>query len=470
MPSGEQRFVLLEMIREFAIEQLRAHGEEGRLRERHCATYLQLFRGADSQLRGVDAATCLARLRPEQDNLRAALQWSLDKARYEEMAWLMIATSYFWALSGYRYEEARWLAKLLPYRQTLATDLRLATLLTFYGAAMGGEEFQPVDRYAGELMQLLEGSSQKSLQASAWYFLGCSASDISQSAAAFERSIACARAANEAPALGIEFGAIADRSLMLASALSSYASALIEQGDVEQAVPLYTESLKLFQIQGDPGGIAECSSTLGRLALLQGDLTQAHTLLDEVVIDAVALNQNELLGASQPLLGLITLYEGNATEARRLLSESLRLCLELKDKGLLARVCAYLAEVALWESELDQAEQWLTQSLAHQANPLSTSMYQVERLWIAARLAVAQQQYRRAATLFGLAEQMHSHIRYAYAGPIRDLVDAALATVREALGAEVFVEVFTTGKQLSLDEAFTTILSPIAVTGISTEP
>jgi predicted ATPase len=71
MPSGEQRFVLLEMIREFAVEQLRAYGEEGRLRERHFATYLQLFRGADNQLRGVDAATCLARLRPEQDNLRA---------------------------------------------------------------------------------------------------------------------------------------------------------------------------------------------------------------------------------------------------------------------------------------------------------------------------------------------------------------------------------------------------------------
>ena len=35
LPSGEQRFLLLETIREFALEQLRAQGEEAGLRQRH---------------------------------------------------------------------------------------------------------------------------------------------------------------------------------------------------------------------------------------------------------------------------------------------------------------------------------------------------------------------------------------------------------------------------------------------------
>ena len=78
LPSGEQRFLLLETIREFALEQLRAHGEEALLRQRHYAAYLQLFRTGDSHLRGPEAATWFARLEPEQDNLRAALQWTLD--------------------------------------------------------------------------------------------------------------------------------------------------------------------------------------------------------------------------------------------------------------------------------------------------------------------------------------------------------------------------------------------------------
>jgi predicted ATPase len=60
-PSGEQRFVLLETIREYAIEQLRAHGEEALLRERHYAAYLQFFRTADSHMRGAEAAACQGR-------------------------------------------------------------------------------------------------------------------------------------------------------------------------------------------------------------------------------------------------------------------------------------------------------------------------------------------------------------------------------------------------------------------------
>ena len=46
-PSGAGRYLLLETIREFALEQARAEGEEDSLRQRHCAAILQLFRTAD---------------------------------------------------------------------------------------------------------------------------------------------------------------------------------------------------------------------------------------------------------------------------------------------------------------------------------------------------------------------------------------------------------------------------------------
>ena len=129
LPSGEQRFLLLETIREFALEQLR--GSKARKRccaQRHYAAYLHLFRTGDSHMRGPEAATWFARLEPEQDNLRAALQWTLDEARYADAAWLIVAVEWFWYLRGHWYERGRWLAQLLPHRQTLDADLRLATL------------------------------------------------------------------------------------------------------------------------------------------------------------------------------------------------------------------------------------------------------------------------------------------------------------------------------------------------------
>ena len=80
-----------------------------------------------------------------------------------------------------------------------------------------------------------------------------------------------------------------------------------------------------------------------------------------------------------------------------------------------------------------------------------------------ARLAAAQENYQCAATLFRLAQGVTRHIRYEMVGPVRSLVDAALGTVRTTLDPKVFAEAFATGLQLSLGEAFATVLHPTAI-------
>ena len=460
LSTGEQRFLLLETIREFALEQARVHGEEGILRQRHYVAYLQRFRIGDSHSRGAEAATWLARMEPDQDNLRAALRWTLDEARYADAAWLMVAVHYLWFLRGSRYEGAKWLAQLLPHRQPLATDLRLATLICFYVTAFEVEEFPPVDHYRSEVMELLEVCADKLLRAAAWIWLATATSDVAQAATLFEQCVALTRAASEAPALGAEFCLFTDRDFLLATSLDDYAENLIDQGEVARAAPVATESLALFRLRGNPYGISHCLGSLGRLALLQGDLTQAQRLFHEVMTIATSFNLRPTQVEWQPLLGIVTLYGGDAPEARRLLSESLRVCIELKSKFFLARVCTYLAELTLWEGEVAQAAHWLAQSLEHQADPHRITIFQVTRLFVAARLATAQQQYPRAATLFGLTTQMHSQIHDAIAGPMRALADAALAMVRAALDPAVFAEAFAMGQQMSLAEALITILAP----------
>ncbi|MCC6457525.1 MAG: helix-turn-helix domain-containing protein [Caldilineaceae bacterium] len=144
--SGEQRFLLLETLREFALEQLHAQGEVAEMRQRHYRAYLQRFRTGDAYLRGSEAATWVARLQPEQENLRAALQWALDEARYTDMAWLLLAAGYFWYLKGRRFEKDRWLTQLHPHRQMLAVDLRLAIFA----------EFIPDEHYMVEIIELME--------------------------------------------------------------------------------------------------------------------------------------------------------------------------------------------------------------------------------------------------------------------------------------------------------------------------
>jgi len=456
--NEDGRFDLHEMVRQYAAEQLVTSGEADRIHQRHYRTYLQLLRTADRQLRGPEAVAWFARLEPEQDNVRAALQWALAETRDAEVAWLGVALCHYWAVRGHWYEGARWLEQVLPHRQTLAPDLRLATLLTLQACWRAKEDFQAIDRYASEIIQLLELCPDKLLHAAAWHWLATSASAFSEAVVAWEKCITLARAAAVSPGLGVEFCLLADGSHLLAISLCRYAIRLIDVGEYERALLLSTESFELFQRQGNRDLITTALGNLGRLALLRGDIEQAHRLLQEAVTIAAAVGNLMMLGDWQPRLGIVKLYAGEATAARRLLTESLRLCLDLKNDLRLGRIYVYLAETALWANELDEARHWLAHSLAHHAHPRWLRPETVDCLWVAARLATAQQHYRRAAILFGLAEQIRSHIRYALTGSIRRPVDAALATVCAALDPTRFAEAFTTGQQLSLDEAFTTLL------------
>jgi len=107
-------------------------------------------------------------LQPEQDNIRAALQWTLDSQRYADTAWLLIAVDWYWFHNGQWYETGQWVAQLVPHRMLLDSDLRLAFMMQLYSAARSFEAFQPLERWNAETLQLLDASANMSLQATAW--------------------------------------------------------------------------------------------------------------------------------------------------------------------------------------------------------------------------------------------------------------------------------------------------------------
>lgn len=459
LSTGEQRFLLLETIREFALEQARIEGEEARLRHSHYIVYLQLFRTGDSHLRGTETAIWFARLNLEQENLRAALEWSLAEARYEESMWLLLAVSGFWSHHGHAFEAARWLARLLPHRQLLTADLRLALMIILHAYAVALEESHAMERYRDELISLLVSSPYPLLQVAAWVWIGVYAADFSQTISAYERAIDLARSVGESSGVGPEFGLLADRDFMLGVTLQGFGEKLSEQGEIGRAAVLAKEGFDYLQARGNRYERAQGLGILGCITLLRGDLLQAHVSLAEAVAIAAAAQAEAMLGHWQPHLALVLLYGGNPAAAQHLLNETLHLCLALRNKFDLARIYIYLADAALWEGDLGECERWLQQSLGYHVAPRRTTFYEVIRLFVAARLATAQQQYHRAATLFGLAEQIHSQVHHVIGGPMRTLADAALATVQAALEPAAFADAFTVGQAMTLEEAFAMLLA-----------
>jgi predicted ATPase len=79
--SGDQRYGMLETIREFGRERLAASGREEVVRRRHAEWCLSLAERAAPGAKESGRAAWIARLEAEHDNLRVALAWLLDRGQ-----------------------------------------------------------------------------------------------------------------------------------------------------------------------------------------------------------------------------------------------------------------------------------------------------------------------------------------------------------------------------------------------------
>jgi len=455
--DGEQRFSLLETIREFAIEQLRLHGEEEATRQRHYAIYLQLFRDADHHLRGREVAVCFARLLPEHDNLRAAIQWMLDTAGYENAARFFLAASTYCRLRGYWYEDNDWLAALLPHRQQLAPELHLSLLINLASRARSPRDFAVVKSYADELIALGEASDNPLLHASICHFLAKATDDFALAEGFWLKAIQSAREAEESSSPGNPLGVGADRLFVLASTIDHYVSRLLNRGEFSQALPLIEEGLLASEARGFMTGVAAFGAHSGLLAFLQGDLPQAQRTLSQAVELAKANVHPIVRHRTQMLLAAAALYGRETAEARQLLLDSLQTWQNVGDTVQLARSYIYLAETALWEGKHGEATQWLAQAIGYHIPSVRLGGAVWDALFVAASLAVERLEDRQAALLLGLAEETRQRARVTLVEPVRERVDAVQATVCAALGPATFAEAYVAGQQLSLAEAFAMI-------------
>jgi predicted ATPase len=128
--DAEPRFWMLETIREYAIEQLGACGEESNVRRAHARYFLSLAEKAEPKLRGPLQATWLANLEAEHDNLRTALGWcGAEPDRAEDGLRLAGALTWFWRMRGHLSEGCGWLEAVLGRTAGVTTPYRRKALI-----------------------------------------------------------------------------------------------------------------------------------------------------------------------------------------------------------------------------------------------------------------------------------------------------------------------------------------------------
>ena len=107
------RYRMLETLRHYAEERLRASSEHDELRRRHAQHFQHLCRAAETELRGPHQREWLGRLREEQPNIRAALAWLAGEGQDLDAALSAAgALGLYWHL-GRHLEGRETLARLL---------------------------------------------------------------------------------------------------------------------------------------------------------------------------------------------------------------------------------------------------------------------------------------------------------------------------------------------------------------------
>jgi non-specific serine/threonine protein kinase len=108
------RYRLLDPLRRYGLETLRAAGEEAVLRRRHRDYYLELAERGEAEWFGPAQAEVAARTRREHDNLRLALEFCVSTPG-EGQAGLRMAGAlyYYWLCCGFLAEGRHWLDRAL---------------------------------------------------------------------------------------------------------------------------------------------------------------------------------------------------------------------------------------------------------------------------------------------------------------------------------------------------------------------
>ncbi len=267
----DDRFWMLETIREFALDRLEESGEADELRRRHAAHFLALAEEAEPHLVGGSPRVWLDRLEREHDNLRAALDHLESLGESQRVLRLAGAVSEFWDVRGHTAEGRRRL------EGALAADEQptLARAKALNGAS------------------LMAGKS----------------GDVAAARTRAEQALALHRTLED--------------TWGTANSLWLLGYAHLEEGHPAGAQQLISESVRLFHELGHQHITLFATRTLAWTYAELGDLEQARAMHEENLTRARALQNKHAQAATLSSLASIALEQGRVEKSISLRKENL---------------------------------------------------------------------------------------------------------------------------------------------------
>jgi predicted ATPase/DNA-binding XRE family transcriptional regulator len=440
----EARYRMLETIRQYASGRLLKAGEAEQLRNRHLDFFLDWAEQAGAQLRGAKQLEWLDRLEAENDNLRAALEWSLAQAESSEVSLHLAGALFmFWYRRGSINEGRAWLARALARPAAPLTGAARAQALYADGFLAHGQSDTTAQAVLKESISLWRalGPPGKTGLAYALAELG--------EELRWRGDPATARAlAEEAIALFRE----QDERWGLAYSLSGMGLAIRDLDDFALARSVINESVALWRDLGGLWELGESTRFLGLVSLRQGDYEAALRHFGDFLAITRRLGNEVAVAWALLDLGEATLNLGDRAQAQSLIEESFRILRDFDSKYGIALCLYFFGLIAGLENDSEQAAIFFEQclALAHTTGPI---WYRADALMGLAGVAAAGGQALRAARLLGAADtQIEAGASYWNAAEslyIGHTITSAVAQLGEAAFAEARAE----GQAMTFEQA-----------------
>jgi predicted ATPase/DNA-binding SARP family transcriptional activator len=303
-PESDARFLMLEIVREYAVERLAASGEAAELRRRHAQYFLELAGLAEAELHGPGQGAWIERIELELDNLRAADIFWRESSDGESRLRAVVALRRFWQLHGH-----------------LAEGLRMTE-----GALAQAPAADPLLR-----SQALNSAG----------LLAAEQGEFESARTAFDQALELAR----------ELG---DQS-QIAAALANLGNLAFFEGNSEEARRLYRESLETALALGDLRRQAVACENLGLLELDGDRPGEAVQLLQEAVASARSSGDEHQVASSLRALAAARLEMRELECADDHLGESLELAQRIGDLIIVAQGLETAAGIAGVRGDAERA-------------------------------------------------------------------------------------------------------------------
>ena len=288
------RYLMLETIREYALEQLDARDELEDAASRHALHFTELAEHSERELLGDDRAAWVRSLSDDHPNFRAALEWALALPDPDLALRLGGALWRFWHAHGDLAEGRAWLERALGCRDAEPSAAR--------AKALGG----------AAVLAAVSGDVEAA------------------------RTQAAAR---------VELARRIGDDAQLASALTSLANVRSDNGALEEAASLYAEAADAAERAGDTRAAVGVITNLGYLALQLGEWDRAAAESRRALDRSRAVGDSTVALVSLVNLGYASIQLELPDEAASAYVEALGFLRDLEDHESIAYCLDGIGEV-----------------------------------------------------------------------------------------------------------------------------